>query len=311
MKPITKKISSITLLLFLMAWLVYYIKNNFHDFKQLSLVNPEYILYFIIINLILSLTNGLVIKYLLEPFKVRLAFKEWFGLSVITTFYNMILPFRGGAIVRASYLKKKHGFSYTHFFSTLFGIYIINVMIASLMGIISVILIFIKFNIFSPLMLMIFLIFFVPTFLIIIFSPNIPKKRNNLINNLIKVINGWHLIRKNNRLVAMISIIMIVQLFFGLLNTVLIYGVFDVHIGFIKSMFLVSISYLGNFISIMPGALGVSEAAQVFSALIIDITPAQSIMAVALGRVISILTLFFLGPIFSYILLKRLSVIKG
>ena len=290
----------------MIAWLVYYIKNHVQDFKQITLVNPIYIAYFVIINLLLSLTNGLVIRYLLAPFKVRLMFKEWFGLSIITTFYNMITPFRGGSIARASYLKKKHGFSYAHFLSTLLGISVINVMAASLMGIISMILMYVRFRIFNLLVLVIFSAFFIPTFLILAFSPTLNEKKNRIINNLIRIINGWHRIRKDRRLVSIVSLVITVQLLLGVINTIFIYGMFDVHIDFIKSMFLVSVSYFGNFISVTPGILGVSEAAQIFSALVIGIIPAQSITAVILGRLISMITLFVLGPMFSYILLKGL-----
>lgn len=300
-----KKLLSVAIIAILLIWLLYYIKNNIADFRQLSLVNPIYIVYFIIINLIFSFTNGLVIKYLVEPFKIKLLFKEWFGLSVITTFYNAITPFRGGAIARAVYLKKKHNFSYTNFLATLSGVYVINLLVASLLGILSLILIYMRYEISSAIVLLVFLAFFLPTLFIVLFSPKIPEGKNFLANKLAKVINGWHLIRKNKKIVSIVTLTIAVQLMLGVIGTILVYGIFGVELEFAKSLFLVSISYLSIVISITPGAIGISEAVQVFSAMVVGIMPAQSIAAAILGRIISTLILLVLGPIFSYILIKR------
>ena len=300
-----KKLLSVAIIAILLIWLFYYIKTHFADFRQLSLVNPIYIVYFITINLIFSFTNGLVIKYLVEPFKIKLLFKEWFGLSVITTFYNAITPFRGGAIARAVYLKKKHDFSYANFLATLSGIYVINLLAASLLGLLSLILIYIKYKISSTIVLLIFLAFFLPTLFIVLFSPVMPEGKNFFANKLAKVINGWHLIRKNKKITLMISSTIAAQLLLGVLGTILAYGIFGVELGFAKSLFLVSISYLSIVISITPGALGISEAVQVFSAMVVGIMPAQSIAVAILGRAVSTLVLLALGPVFSYVLLKR------
>jgi len=43
----------------------------------------------------------------------------------------------------------------------------------------------------------------------------------------------------------------------------------------------------------------------VFSGLVIGITPAQSLSVAILGRIVGIITIFTLGPIYSYILLKH------
>ncbi|HLC46917.1 MAG TPA: lysylphosphatidylglycerol synthase transmembrane domain-containing protein [Candidatus Nanoarchaeia archaeon] len=305
MKSTIKKIISMALLVFFILWFVYYLNSHSSDFKQLSLVNSAYIFYFIMINFSFYITNGLLIKYFLEPFNIHLNIKEWFGLSILTSFYNTITPFRGGSIARASYLKKKHGFSYASFLSTLIGIYVINVMIASLLGIISMVLLYLKFDMFNYLILFIFIGLFISTLIIVIISPNLSNTQNKVFNVLIRVINGWHLIRKNNKLVLTVSTIMVAQLMLGVLGTILVYGLFDAHIGLIKSMFLVSVSYLGNFISITPGALGISEAVQVFSALIVGITPSQSLAAALTGRAISLVLLIITGPLFSYLLFKR------
>ncbi|MFH1289831.1 MAG: hypothetical protein ABIH92_00305, partial [Nanoarchaeota archaeon] len=58
-------------------------------------------------------------------------------------------------------------------------------------------------------------------------------------------------------------------------------------------------------IGLTPGNLGVQEAIIVFSAATIGITPAESLSAALLGRAVSLVVLFVLGPIFSYMLVRN------
>ena len=101
LKPTNKKLITAAILILLVTLFIYYLKNHLSDFKQIALINPIYLIPLVIISLIVSITNGLIVKYLAEPFKIKLKFKEWFGLSVITSFYNMITPFRGGLAAKA------------------------------------------------------------------------------------------------------------------------------------------------------------------------------------------------------------------
>ena len=137
MKTSIKTIISLTTLIIIISLFAYYIYAHFSEFKELSFENPSLVLPLIALSLINSLLGGIILKYLMEPFNINLKFKEWFGLSVITTFYNTITPFRGGMIAKAVYLKNKHKFSYTNFLATISGIYVINFFAESLVGLLS------------------------------------------------------------------------------------------------------------------------------------------------------------------------------
>src|SRR3989344_4721531 len=197
MKQLTKRIISLLILIIILFFFALYIKNHLSDFKQLTIVNQIYLLPLFILSFIPSINNGLVIKYLLEPFKIKMNFKEWFGLSVVTSFYNMITPFRGGAISRAVYLKNKYNFSYTNFLATLSGIYVINFLIATFLGLLSLVYLYYTRGIFNPIVTFILLFFFIPLLIIILLSPNFPETKSNFLNKFISVLNGWNLIRKS------------------------------------------------------------------------------------------------------------------
>ena len=305
MKPSIKSILSAILLLAIIMLFAWYIYRHAADFKQLKIVNPIFIIILAIITLLSSTFNGMITDFLVSAFKIKLKFKEWFGLSVITTFYNTITPFRGGMAARAIYLKHKHKFSYTNFLASLAGTYAMSFLIVSFFGLISLYFIYKQMAIFNPVVLAIFLVFFVPLLAIVIFSPKFPETKSKLINRFISVMNGWNLIHKQRKLVVTVAIIATIQLFLGAFGAMVSYYLFAIHISLAQAIF---ISVFGSFailISITPAGLGITETISVFSALVIGITPAQSLTVAILNRAVTMLIIFTLGPIFSYTLLKH------
>ena len=305
MKLPTKTIASIFVLLVIVALFAYYISKHIQDFKSLTLVNPALLIALIAIFLFTYYLISIVTKNLIYPLGVYLKNSEAFALSVVTGFYNVITPAHGGMAVRAVYLKKKHNFTYTSFLSSLAGMYVITFLIASLIGIISSLVIYFYSGVFSKIIFAIFLTIFFSLLITMLFSPKIPLSKNNFLNRFIQVINGWHLIKNNKRAIIIVSLVSILQTIIGAFMLSLQFRVFGINVNFIKCLFLTSIGSLSILISITPAGLGINEAVAVFSALTIGITPTQSLSVALLGRVIQMLVLFALGPIFSAILIKH------
>lgn len=305
MKLLTKRTISVFVLLLIATAFFYFISQNISDFKQLSIISPYLLIILISIFIFNYFLVSIITKNLLKPLGVYLKSKEAFALSIVTGFYNLITPFRGGAVTRAIYLKKKHNFTYTDFLASLAGMYLITFLIASLVGLITTILIYLKTETFSWILFLIFSGIFFPIFFIVTLSPKLKSVKSNFPNKFIKVINGWHLIKNNRKVILTITIISFSQLMLGAFMLYLQFKVFGIEIEFIKCLFLVSISSLAILIAITPAGLGISEAVTVFSALTIGITPVQSLSVALLGRVIQMIVLFILGPISSIILLNN------
>lgn len=305
-----KKVVSVAVLLVLIVLFASYVARHASDFKQLSLVNPLLLIPIVIISLFASFTNGLVIKYLVEPFKLKLKIKEWFGLSVITTFYNTLLPFRGGLIAKAAYLKKKHAFSFTSFIAMMAGIYVISFLIASFLGIASLFFIYLSYRIFNIVVFLVFLGVFLVSLFVVLFSPKIPETKNKFLNKAIGVVNGWHLIKGRKKIIFIVAMVTSCQILASCFSTMLAYNIFGISIGFVKALLLASIVPVLVLVGITPAGLGINETVSVFLALTINIQPAQSLTVALLARAVSLIITFILGPIFSYKLLKGLKMQK-
>ncbi|MBS3165874.1 flippase-like domain-containing protein [Candidatus Woesearchaeota archaeon] len=305
MKLQNKKTISVISLLIIIALLIYYINKNEESFATLTLTNPLLLVVLVILFVIGYILTSILNNELLKALNVRMSLSESFALSIITGFYNLITPFRGGIAARAMYLKNKYNFAYVHFLAILSAVYVLIFLVASILGIVSALLIYsttglISWSIFY-LLLAVFLSFLIITFM----SPTLPESRNKWINRFVKVINGWHEIKKNKRVIFITLIITLIQTLVSSLMLYLQFRVFGIEIPFIQTIFLSSIGSLGILVAITPAGLGISEAITVFSAITIGITPAQSLSATLLGRAVSFIVLFILGPIFSYALLKK------
>jgi uncharacterized protein (TIRG00374 family) len=206
---------------------------------------------------------------------------------------------------RAIYLKKKHKFPYVHFLATLSAIYVIIFLIGSLFGLISMFFIWLYYGLFNWIAFLLFDIIFLITMSIIILSPKLPESKNKWLNRFIKVINGWHLVKNNKKVIFTTALISLIQLVLGAVNTIILYSIFGIEIGFFKALFIAAIGSIAILVSLTPGNLGVGDAIAVFSAAVIGIGLTEAVAATILGRAVNLLIIFILGPIFSYILLKH------
>ena len=117
-RHVKSKIGIFVLLVFII-WFGYYATSHAEEFKQLTIIHPEYLALVLLLIILQYGIIGLITKYLMEPLSLNLKFGEAFGLSVTAGFYNLVSPFRAGMAIRAVYLKNKYQFSYTNFVTTL------------------------------------------------------------------------------------------------------------------------------------------------------------------------------------------------
>lgn len=305
MKPAIKKIISISILLAIAFFFIFYVYYHISDFKQIMIINPLWLIPLTVLFLVGYLFISIQTKALILPLGIKLRNLEAYMLSIITGFYNLITPAYGGMAMRAVYLKKKHGFPYTTFLSSLAGIYVISFFITSLLGLISLFFIYQLYHIFNWIILGVFLALFLPLSFLIALSPQFRETKNKFINRFIRVANGWNLIRRDRKVISVGIIVTIIGLIINATSLMISYYVFGINLNFIQALFLTCITNLTILFIITPGNLGITEAVAVFSALILGLTPAQSLPVAILGRVVQMIVMFTLGPIFSYILLKK------
>ena len=306
-----KKILKIIVLLAVLAITAGYIINHKEEFMQLRIVSPFSILLLTVFFLADLFFLGLFNKFLLLPFNIKIGHKEAFGISVITRFYNFISAFEGGAIAKAVYLKKKYKFPYSNFLSVASAIYIVVFLVGSLSGIISMIFIKLIYGEFNHLIFTVFATTFLILLAVVIFSPKFPLSGKKWIDKFIDVLNKWHLIKNDRKIICITIMISVFQVLMASIGTIVVYHIFGIDVAFFKAMFIVAISYASVMFSITPGNLGVAEVINVFSAKLMGIQTNEAIAVAVFLRIFNLTLLFIMGPIFSYWLMRNLEKNEG
>ena len=298
-----KRIIGIVLSVIILGLFAYYVKLNLSDFKSIRIVNFDYIIYLFLACSFSFLFLGWINKYHLIPFNITLSFKEWFGLAAITSFYNVITPFRGGLAARATYLKRKRGLNYSHFLSSLAALGVMMFVAPCVLGIITLLLLRYEYGQFN---LILFSIFIAALFVfsLIFVMPKI-RSKNKLIKQLNIAIEGWHEIKKHKSVLLKIFLINLLTILVSSIGIFFAYRMFGIEINFISGLFLVCVGSLSGLIAITPSNLGISEAVYAFSGLVVGISPVYSISVSILWRIVHFVIIGILGPIYSYILIKH------
>jgi len=284
---------------------VVYVNSHFDEIRDVLSVSYEKLILLLLLVLIEIMIIGYSTNIILYSFGVRLSFHEWFGLSSANTMANLLLPFRGGIAIRAAYLKKKVNFPITSFLSIVAGTYIIRFMINSLIGMVSLALLFYYYDIFNVPIFVFFASSFVLLSCFIYLSSKLPKFRNGLLARMTSVIEGLQIIGGNR-----VLLLKLIGLFFLFSVTafLIIYFSFtalSINITILQATVISCLNSYSALIGITPGAIGISEAVIAFSSRIFDISLTQGILAASLRRGVILLLVFTLGPVYSYVLIDK------
>jgi uncharacterized protein (TIRG00374 family) len=304
----TKKIFNCLIILLVLFFFIFYIINNASDFIKFLDIAKNNIPLFLLVSLLYFLhlfLIGLILKYTLLPFGIKISPKESTSLSVITNFYNLILPIRGGAFIRAKYLKNKYNFSYSKFLSTLYGLYVIGFFTASLVALVSIFFIYYFYN--TPIKGLLYpiLVFFIILLTIILISPKISEKKNKYINFIVSILNGWTVLKKNKKAVIVTFLVSLVNIFIFTTMFFLEFKIFNIDFPYTYLILLASVNSLSLLLSITPGSFGVKEGFIIFVLTSLGLSFELSILISLIDRAAVSITILILGPIFTNYLLKR------
>lgn len=112
-----KLLSPVLTVVVIAAFIIYFI-NNREAFRTLFDINVFSAVLIGLLYIVTIIISGLFTKYQLVPFKVNISGYEAFYTSILTYLGNFFTPARGGAGIRAVYLKKRFKLTYTNFLST-------------------------------------------------------------------------------------------------------------------------------------------------------------------------------------------------
>jgi len=289
------------------ALIAVYINSQRHLIEYLKNVSLSTVAYLIVIMILTQVFNGFLLRAIASKFDITLIRKEWLGLPFVTAMGNYITPFSGGMIARASYLKYRHSFPYAQFASVIGASYLIYFWVAGVAGIITVMVPFEKSKLYWEL-----LIFFAGVVLIISSFAMLPAIKvpgsNWVAISLNNAIVGWTIIKSDLFLLVKLALYTVITVLLNGLSFWLAFlALSDISLSF-GTIFLISLFYSFSILTkITPGNLGISEAIITFSSGVLGVGTGLGLMVSLLIRAASLIPIFTLGPIFSFVLTRELT----
>src|SRR3989344_823124 len=188
--PIKYKIYSRAILFMLFVLALVFLFQYQHRFNYLNQITAASFLILTFFSWFAALLNGLRVKIYAALFNIPLNFQEWFGLAQVSTLGNAVSPFRGGASLRALYLKRHYDFPYRTFLVTVASNALIVFLAYSFIGMAALIMIGKGFNLW---MFLIFLAVFICSLAVIIYPENRILKITPLFlkETMKKLLDGW------------------------------------------------------------------------------------------------------------------------
>lgn len=285
--------------LVLAIFIAYFFENK-KSFELLLDIRPIFLVGVALCYVAIVFTNGLFIKYIIEPFNKKISVRESARVSLISSLGNFFASSGAGLGFRAVYLKRRHNLGYGDYMTTLYGNYLLIFIINASLGIISLLLVSSSEGLQYTGALLFFSTLLV-TSLVLCFirlpdssSPSKKGRVSKAYRYLKSMITGWNRIVRNKRLLVHLSFLVTLQLGLTILIGWLEFSALNISIGLPELLLFSVLGSLSIFISLTPANLGVKEGIYLLTASVIGITTPQIVSIALIDRGILFGTLFIL-----------------
>jgi uncharacterized membrane protein YbhN (UPF0104 family) len=265
------------------------------DFVAETEISWSFMLVLSLLILAFQFLGGVRMKLLTGMFGLKLAPYEWIGLAQMTTFFNY-LPFKGGAVAGALFLKGAHNFPYTRFLATVAASSVMAIVTFSVMGIIGLSVLRVGSGVFSwPILAIYASLVIVPLFFFLRLDGWSRRTKNP---HVLRFLEGWRVIRTGGRRLLLLIATDMCMLLIDAMRITLCLSAVGLKTAYAVGLVVIPLSNIVGVMSMVPGGLGVKEFIMglMGGGLGIDFT--RTIFAATLDRMILLLWVLFLGPLF-------------
>jgi uncharacterized protein (TIRG00374 family) len=317
------------LVLAAVAWGAWYVTSHPEELVTIEGLAPGWLLLLFALATIKIGCMGLFTKFVVSALGIELDSLEWFGISGMSAMANYLTPFRGGAAVRAVYLKSRHGLSYALFLSTLSTLYVLSLASSAAVGLLAVAILYTSFG-FVDIVMAAFLggVLMLPVAFLGLAraAPPILKRwtaRGNagpeagssggplrratrrMIEIISLVVEGWHIISGRPTTLWRLACTSLLNSGVTLLMIHVAFVAFGAQLLLPASLVLSSLFMIASLIPLTPSGLGAAEIAVVMASQGLGVQAAVGVFSVGLNRAVMILTSILWGALFTYVLGRR------
>jgi uncharacterized membrane protein YbhN (UPF0104 family) len=288
----TRNIISLLLVALILTLGWWYLVRHRGDFYLITTLRPVPITLLFVLKIGALFFLGWQLWILTRAYGLDLTFPQAFGLSRLTTFAGLFLPFPGGASIKAVYLKKFHHFRYMSFVAAMSITAIIKMMMVSLVAVACLL----PRGSEATVLLGLATVFLAASMGFLFLGHRIPDSWLSGWGRLRSLVDEWRTFRRNRRAVFEFTFASAL----GFLQTTL-----SIYVAFLAFSIPASLglsAVIGAFINLLgtvklvPGDLGTREFIFAAIAGVYGIGVNEGLHAAALFRIVETLCILALAP---------------
>lgn len=290
----------VLLVAFLAIFVVYFMghRSDFASIRNLSILS---ILVIASLQILIILTNTWLLMALCMPFNIKVGGFNSFIVNLKASMINFFGFLQGGVGYKAIYLKKNHELNYKKFASLLAANYVIVFAVSSTMAVIGL-LIRRSQNLFvGPLVFLTFAGIAVVMFGIMLFNKRFHLKRpKKIAHHVNEILDGWHTIARNHKLVAILFGLAIVQ---AVAMSTMFYtelAALGYHPNAAGVLVYAGIANLSILIAFTPGAVGFRESLLLIAQQSLGVSTSAILVSSTVDR-----TIYFVLMVLAAIIVQK------
>ena len=284
MRPGRRHILSALLLVAVIVWGAYYLGRHTAELHLMTTVSAPVVALMVAIKVAIFLLSALQLKVQIDGAGLDMTYRQCLGVSRVSQFTNTVVPVAGGAPVKAIYLNKLHGLSYTAFVALMTVSNIVKLMVGSLYALLLLLplgaraagLIFLAGGLFAAALL----------FLLVMHR--VPGRALAFWPWAARLAGEWRVLRANGRLFRRLTLLSVLVSLLASLDVYVSFRAFALAVSPLACGAITAFSTIAAIPNLVPGNLGVRELIYVTMASLYGTGVNAGLHAVALNRVAGI-----------------------
>ena len=288
-----------------LAGIAVYLWLQRQELLSIRLEAPAYLLLCALGMLVNISANGLVYLLVFRKLGARVSFAESFALTALSIAANLFLPLRGGAGLRAVYLKRVHDLRYTRFAASLIVFYVLSALVASTGTLVAaswLVIVGGRRGLEPILLVAAFcLVGSAATF----YLPRLQRRGTWIADALAGISEGWHTLREGSGTLVRLLPVTALQTMGLLVSLWGAAAAIGVRLSAIEILLVGTLGVLSTLISLTPGSLGIYEATVGFAATTVGVGATEGVVAALVSRTVLMLLLAVIAPLATLLLFRR------
>jgi uncharacterized membrane protein YbhN (UPF0104 family) len=283
-----------------------YLARNARRYRDLLNLSAGSLLSLLGLVLCFAASNGLINFLFFRMFDVYMTLNESIGLAAVNTLANQ-LPFAGGLVAKAAYLKQRHSLAYTHFLSATTALYVCFVATNGVIGIAVLGSWWLTDLAEIPLPLVLGFLGMTLSFVALWLPVDAVSFAGGWGRHLERLTEGWAALGQHLPLAGILIILQTATTLIFASRLWIVFHVLSQDVTYAQCLLFSAATILTRLVSIAPGGLGVREGIVAGVASLLGFEAGVSAVAVGLDRIIATSVILVLGTVYTYVLSSKVA----